>query len=202
MIHRLENNPIRHPDRARDPAAEQIESLDDDEQVQSRGAGFGQTRSPIGKLKDGSLAHLPSGSYVANAAWVACAVTAFNLARAAAIAAGLPRPAGRACVPRSSTSQPGLRAPDDASCSTYPSTGPGLLAGLLCTPPRPAHRQPRGPDHPAARRDQGPAVEMLGRPADSPRLDTRLTTRTPEPQSENQRQWIRAERRGRAQLPL
>ncbi|WP_109510003.1 IS1380 family transposase [Nocardioides speluncae] len=43
----------------------------------------------IAELKDGPLAHLPSGKYAANAAWVACAVIAFNLARAAAIAAGL-----------------------------------------------------------------------------------------------------------------
>jgi hypothetical protein len=41
----------------------------------------------IAELKDGPLAHLPSGKYVANAAWVACAVIAFNLARATAVAA-------------------------------------------------------------------------------------------------------------------
>ena len=40
-------------------------------------------------LKDGPLAHLPSGKYAANAAWVALAVIAFNIARAAAVAAGL-----------------------------------------------------------------------------------------------------------------
>ena len=45
----------------------------------------------IAELKDGPLAHLPSGSYPANAAWVACAVIAFNLARTAAVAAGLAR---------------------------------------------------------------------------------------------------------------
>jgi hypothetical protein len=42
----------------------------------------------IAELKDGPLAHLPSGKYAANAAWVACAVIAFNLARAAAVATG------------------------------------------------------------------------------------------------------------------
>ena len=40
----------------------------------------------IAELKDGPLAHLPSGKYTANAAWVAHAVIAFNLARAAAVA--------------------------------------------------------------------------------------------------------------------
>ncbi|MEQ7847948.1 IS1380 family transposase [Nocardioides kribbensis] len=41
----------------------------------------------IAELKDGPLAHLPSGKYAANAAWVACAVIAFNIARATAVAA-------------------------------------------------------------------------------------------------------------------
>jgi hypothetical protein len=44
----------------------------------------------IAELKDGPLAHLPSGSYPANAAWVACAVIAFNIARATSIAALMP----------------------------------------------------------------------------------------------------------------
>lgn len=36
-----------------------------------------------------ALAHLPSGRYAANAAWVSCAVIAGNLARAAAVAANM-----------------------------------------------------------------------------------------------------------------
>jgi hypothetical protein len=43
----------------------------------------------IAELKDGPLAHLPSGKYAANAAWVACAVIAFNIARTATVAANL-----------------------------------------------------------------------------------------------------------------
>ena len=43
----------------------------------------------IAELKDGPLAHLPSGKYAANAAWVSLAAIAFNIARAAAVAAGL-----------------------------------------------------------------------------------------------------------------
>ena len=41
----------------------------------------------IAELKDGPLAHLPSARYGANAAWVALAALAFNLARAASVAA-------------------------------------------------------------------------------------------------------------------
>jgi len=43
----------------------------------------------IAELKDGPLAHLPSGAYPANAAWAALAVTAFNIARTAAVAAAM-----------------------------------------------------------------------------------------------------------------
>nr|WP_148283945.1 IS1380 family transposase [Luteimicrobium xylanilyticum] len=42
----------------------------------------------IAELKAGPLAHLPSGKFAANAAWLACAVMAFNISRAAAVAAG------------------------------------------------------------------------------------------------------------------
>jgi DDE family transposase len=45
----------------------------------------------IAELKGGALAHLPSGKYAANAAWVAHAAIAFNLARATAVAAGQPQ---------------------------------------------------------------------------------------------------------------
>jgi len=39
-------------------------------------------------LKNSALAHLPSGVFTANAAWLVCAVIAFNLTRAAATIAG------------------------------------------------------------------------------------------------------------------
>lgn len=43
----------------------------------------------IAELKAGPLAHLPSGNFSANAAWLACAVIAFNISRAAAVLAGM-----------------------------------------------------------------------------------------------------------------
>ncbi len=42
----------------------------------------------IADLKDSALAHFPSGKFNANAAWLACAIMAYNLARAAGVAAG------------------------------------------------------------------------------------------------------------------
>jgi hypothetical protein len=43
----------------------------------------------IAELKYGPLAHLPSGRYATNAAWVSFATLTFNLARAASIAAAM-----------------------------------------------------------------------------------------------------------------
>ncbi len=42
----------------------------------------------IADLKGSALAHFPSGKFTANAAWLACTVIAYNLARAAGVAAG------------------------------------------------------------------------------------------------------------------
>ena len=42
----------------------------------------------IAELKAGPLAHLPSGTFTANAAWLVCAAMAFNLTRAAGALAG------------------------------------------------------------------------------------------------------------------
>jgi hypothetical protein len=39
-------------------------------------------------LKNSALAHLPSGKFMANSAWLVCAVMAFNLTRAAGTLAG------------------------------------------------------------------------------------------------------------------
>ena len=40
-------------------------------------------------MTDGPLAHLPSGSFAANAAWLTCAAIAYNLLRAAGALASL-----------------------------------------------------------------------------------------------------------------
>jgi hypothetical protein len=55
----------------------------------------------IADLKHSALAHLPSGRFAANAAWLACATMAYNLTRAAGALAGAipPRPAAPPCAP-------------------------------------------------------------------------------------------------------
>ena len=45
------------------------------------------TEKIIAELKDGPLAHAPSGKFTANAAWLVLAALAFNLLRAAGCAA-------------------------------------------------------------------------------------------------------------------
>ena len=78
-------------------------------------------------LIDGPLAHMPSGRFGANSAWVLCAAIAHNLLRAAAPWPGpaTQSPAGPPCVVASSTSPPAWPDPNaDPSC-TYPATGPG-----------------------------------------------------------------------------
>ncbi len=54
----------------------------------------------IAELKAGPLAHLPSGKFTANAAWLVLAAMAHNLLRAAAALAG-PRPRPPPPHPRS-----------------------------------------------------------------------------------------------------
>lgn len=54
-----------------------------------RHRGHAVIEQVIAELKDGPLAHLPSGRFPANAAWLQLAVIAFNLSRAAAHAAGM-----------------------------------------------------------------------------------------------------------------
>ena len=52
-------------------------------QAEAAHRGHAIIEQVIAELKDGPLAHLPSGTFNANAAWLACAAMAFNLTRAA-----------------------------------------------------------------------------------------------------------------------
>lgn len=90
----------------------------------------------IANLKDSALAHLPSGRFTANAAWLACAAIAHNLTRTATIRAQL------------INTPAGSPAPPTASPCTYHGTGPGNPASTSCSatlcttpyPPPPDHR--------------------------------------------------------------
>ncbi len=94
-------------------------------------------------LIDGPLAHIPSGRFGANSAWVLCAAIAHNLLRAASVLAGDQHTRARgSTLRRKIVNVP----PDwparntDRSC-TCPPTGPGRRPGLHCgtTPSDTAH---------------------------------------------------------------
>ena len=108
-------------------------------------------------LKASALAHLPSGKFTANSAWLVLAVIAFNLTRAAAVIAS-PGPTGRSDLAKATTAtvrrklihvRPGSRPPPVGSPSTCPTHGPGTRHGSDCSTASPTHPRPFRPDHPA-----------------------------------------------------
>ena len=94
-------------------------------------------------LKNSALAHLPSGKFTANAAWLVLAVMAFNLTRAAATLAG---PA----MGKATTATIRRKVIVHAAARR----GPGKTRGPPSSPACAHHHQrSRRPDHPAP---QGP----------------------------------------------
>jgi hypothetical protein len=56
-------------------------------EAESAHRGHAIVEQVIADLKNGPLAHLPSGSFTANSAWLVCAAIAFNLTRSAGVLA-------------------------------------------------------------------------------------------------------------------
>jgi len=54
-------------------------------EAESAHRGHAIVEQVIADLKNGPLAHLPSGSFTANSAWLVCATMAFNLTRSAGV---------------------------------------------------------------------------------------------------------------------
>lgn len=78
------------------------------------------------ELKAGPLAHMPSGNFHANAAWLTIAAMAHNLLRTTAVPVGpLDAPGRRACVRRSSSSPPESPTGHGRSSCTCPPNGNG-----------------------------------------------------------------------------
>ncbi len=69
-------------------------------QAEDQHRGHAQVEQVFADLADGPLAHLPSGSFPANAAWLACAAIAHNLLRAAGSLASLACARARAATLR------------------------------------------------------------------------------------------------------
>ena len=138
----------------------------------------------IAELKNGPLAHLPSGQMNANAAWLVLAAISFNLTRAAGtLASRFHARATTATIrARSSPCPPASPAPPASCASTYPSDGPGNTPGRRCSPPPTDHPPPR-PDHPAPaaqpRTRSGRPGQTGTPPAPESRNDTAQTRSDP-----------------------
>jgi hypothetical protein len=117
-------------------------------------------------LKHSALAHLPSGKFAANSAWLVCAVMTFNLTRAAAVLAGAKL--AKATTPtigaRWSPSPPESPPRPAASPCTYPPDGPGKTPGPSSSPTPADHPQRQPPD-------PQPATAQPGRPVEHPRSE-------------------------------
>ena len=89
--------------------------------AESQHRGHAIVEQVIADLKAGPLAHLPSGRFQANAAWLVAATIAFNLTRAIGVAAGgqFTRAEAEPRAPGSSTFPPGCPGPGDANACTY-----------------------------------------------------------------------------------
>ncbi len=101
-------------------------------------------------LIDGPLAHLPSGRFDANSAWVLCAAIAHNLLRTAGALTGEPHHVARGATLRRRiiTVPARLARPGRNPSCTYHAAGLGHLHGCGCgtTSSATAHQPP--PDHP------------------------------------------------------
>ncbi len=130
----------------------------------------------IAELKDGPLAHAPSGKFTANAAWLALACIAFNLLRAAGSAASVRHAKARWATAHPPGRRPG---PDRLHRST-PDLAPAdplALGRRLGRPLEHRHHLTTRPDRPC-RND--PDVEEPDRPATRPRPHHHRRTITPQ----------------------
>ncbi len=97
----------------------------------------------IADLKNGPLAHLPSGNFAADSAWLVLTAMAFNLTRAVGALArhSTPKPPPRRSAPTSSQSPPGSPDPPAAPVCDYPRLAMGRgVAAAAQRPPRTANR--------------------------------------------------------------
>ena len=147
----------------------------------------------IAELKDGPLAHLPSGRYAANAAWVAMAVIAFNLARAAAVAAGQHKARWASLRTRIINIPARIAATGRRLILHLPRLWPWPPPGSRSGPPPPGPPHPPRPDPPAPTRAR--PRTSVEKPAQAGRPNTPQTRTPPKPDktSDNHHRWIRAQ---------
>src|SRR4051794_2686798 len=103
-------------------------------------------------LKAGPLAHLPSGSFAANSAWLVLAAIAFNLTRAAGVLASASHAKATTGTIRARLIAVPVRVARSARRLRLhsPRDWPWRPPGPSCSTPPAAHRQP--PDRPPPHR--------------------------------------------------
>ena len=133
-----------------------------------------QVEQVFADLADGPLAHLPSGSFPANAAWLACAAIAHNLLRAAGSLASLTFARARAAtlrrdliavaarIARHGRGHITIHLPEGWHRETEwmnlfeTACGPPARRGMTSPDPVTALPRPNGPDLAPTPQDQGP----------------------------------------------
>jgi hypothetical protein len=119
-------------------------------QAEEHHRGHAQAEQVFADWTDGPLAHLPSGSFPANAAWLALAAITGNLLRAAGCLAGLACAKARGATLRRDLIDVAARTASTAAAtspSTCPMAGTASRNGPACSTPPPA-RPPLRPDQP------------------------------------------------------
>ena len=103
----------------------------------------------IADLKNGPLAHLPSGKFMANSAWLVLAAMAFNLTRAVGVLAGRVHAKAVTATIRAQLISVAARVTRSARRATLrlPAAGHGPPPSSACSPPRPIRRPQPDPDH-------------------------------------------------------
>jgi len=120
----------------------------------------------IADLKNGPLAHLPSGSFAANSAWVVCAAVAFNLTRSAGVlASAFHAKAATGTIRAQSDQHPRQARPFRPPARAAPASRLAVGDGL----------EPAGRGHPArtTRRRLTLSIPSIQGPTGTPRGDHR-----------------------------
>ncbi len=108
----------------------------------------------IADLKNGPLAHLPSGHFWANSAWLVCATIAFNLTRAAgALASAFHAKATTGTIRAQLIAVPGRLARSARRLTLHLPDRLALAEGLAAARRRSEQPTPRGLTHPPVRQD-------------------------------------------------
>lgn len=150
-------------------------------------------------LEDSALAHLPSGKFTANAAWLPLAAAAYNLTRAVGHLACVFHARARTgtSAATSSTSRPASRPGRGQSPCTFLNAGAGPTTSPICGPPPASAYRPESPASTDRPRPGTPGEPATGRhPENHPARNREPTPKTITPRDHRSRSGSRV--RGRS----